>query len=123
MVTKKVKSPNGNELMCDGNILYYTISKPVDAEDAMCLHNVGTDYINKEHVSLALIDIQRSTQFPSAARKIWADFLKNPRIKKAAIFGGNIFVRTLASFVIAAVGKKNIKFFSTEREAFDWLHA
>ncbi len=121
MTSNSIKSPKGNGFNCEGSIIHYMINVPVDEQEALWLHNAGTQCIDKKKISLILIDIQKSTQFSAAARKIWVKFLKNPRIKKAAIFGGNVFVRTLASFVIAAAGKKSIKFFSTRKEALTWL--
>jgi len=105
----------------EGDILRYIMTKPVDKDEAIALDVGGTEIINKGETPFVLIDIRKSTDFSSAARKIWVEFLKNPNIKKAAIFGGNILVRTTASFIIVSTGKKNIKFFDKEAEALEWI--
>lgn len=96
------------------------IAIPVDEKEAVRLDVLGEEFINKGEASFVVIDIHRSSDFSSAARRTWVKFLQNPKIKKTAIFGGNVFVRTLASFVIAATGKNNIKFFSSEQAALGW---
>lgn len=111
-----------NDVWCKDGIVFYTISVPVDEKEAIRLDTTGEELINKGEASFVLIDIQQSNDFSSAARKIWVKFLQNPRIKKTAIFGGNVFVRTLASFVIAATGRPNIKFFATKEDALTWIH-
>lgn len=116
-------NPSKNKVWCKDGILYYTIVTSVDEQEAIRLDTVGEEFINKGETSFVLIDIQQSSDFSSAARKTWVKFLQNPRIKKTAIFGGNVFVRTLASFVIAAVGKADIKFFETEQDALKWFRS
>lgn len=110
-----------NDVSCRDNIIHYVISLPVDDKEAERINNIGLEYLDDNKADCVLIDLKQSTKFSSEARKRWVKFLKNPKIKKTAIFGGNIFVRTLASFVIAASKSNNIKFFTKEEEARDWL--
>lgn len=117
------KKTNTNEVWCKDGIVHYTITAPVDEEEAMRLDVLGEEFINKGEASYVLINIEQSKEFSSSARRAWVRFLQNPKIKKTAIFGGNVFVRTLASFVIAAAGKATIKFFETEEQAREWLRA
>lgn len=116
-----IETPGGNKLWCTGGILHYLVSAPVDGNEATLLSGKGIELLNAENASSVLIDLKQSTQFSSDARKIWVRFLQDPKIKKTALFGGNVFVRTLASFVIAASNKQNIKFFTAEDEAIEWL--
>ncbi len=116
------KTTNENSISFENNTIKYTISTPVDEEEAKRLNGIGSEYIDKKGgIIYILIDLKKSTQFSSGARKEWVKFLQNPKINKVAIFGGNVFVRTLASFVIAASKSKNIKFFTTEEEATSWF--
>lgn len=112
-----------NEVICspDDRVLQYHINSDVDEEEANRLYGYGVKCFDEDKVDFVLIDLKSSSEFSSAARKVWVEFLKDDRIKRTAIFGGNVFVRTLASFVIAATGKENIKFFLTEEEARVWL--
>lgn len=110
-----------NTVALNGDVVEYVIAAPVDEREAERLDTVGTEHVNKGEASYVLIDLKKSTQFSSAARKRWVKFLQNPKIKRAAIFGGNVFVRTLASFVMAASKGDNIKFFSNRDDAMKWL--
>ncbi|MDO8572832.1 MAG: STAS/SEC14 domain-containing protein [bacterium] len=123
MIDQDTQKTNFNNVWCENGIVYYTISAPVDEKEAVRLDTVGEGFINTGEASFVLINIEKSKEFSSSARKAWVKFLQNPKIKRTAMFGGNVFVRTLASFVIAAAGKENIKFFGTEQEALGWLHS
>ncbi|MHB8710577.1 MAG: DUF7793 family protein [Minisyncoccota bacterium] len=111
-----------NEVACENGMLVYRLLIPVDDQEAEQLDIAGRAFLDRDEADRVLIDIRRSSSFSSAARKRWVDFLRNPKIVKTAIFGGNTFVRTLATFVIGASRKKSIQFFATEREALEWLH-
>ncbi|OGD67352.1 hypothetical protein A2442_01145 [Candidatus Campbellbacteria bacterium RIFOXYC2_FULL_35_25] len=111
-----------NKVWMEENIVYYILSTEVDEQEAILLNDIGGSYINSGQASYVLIGLQKqSSKFSSSARKIWVRFLQNENIKRVAMFGGNVVVRTLASFVIAATGKKNIKFFSEKDKALEWL--
>lgn len=118
-----VTTDNKNDIVCsiEDRVLFYYINTDVDEPEASRLYRFGKQCFDEASADYVLIDLKSSSEFSSAARKVWVEFLKDDRIKKTAIFGGNIFVRTLASFVIAATGKKNIRFFLTENEARTWL--
>jgi hypothetical protein len=120
---KNMDTEATNDAVChlEERVLFYHINSNVDEAEANRLYNYGLQCFKDNVADYVLIDLKSSSEFSSAARKVWVEFLKDDRIKKTAIFGGNIFVRTLASFVIAATGKKNIRFFLTEEEARDWL--
>lgn len=111
-----------NNVTCDGKILRYQLLAPVDEVEAERLDVLGRGFLDRKEACAVLIDMQRSSDFSSAARKRWVGFLQHPEIKRTAIFGGSVFVRTLAAFVIGASQKQNIKSFATEAEALDWLH-
>src|SRR3989339_779477 len=110
-----------NLVSCSDNIVRYTICTPVDPDEAVRLSTTGKNYLEEGKASFVLIDLHQSTEFSSAARKICVDFLQNDKINKTAFFGGNVFVKTLATFVMAPTGKKDIKFFNTEEEALAWF--
>jgi len=110
-----------NNVYCENGIIVYRLVTPVDDVEAKRLDEAGRVFLDRNEADRILIDIQSSSNFSSAARKRWVHFLQNPSIVKTAIFGGNIFIRTLATFVIGATKKKNIKFFGAEQEAHQWL--
>lgn len=110
-----------NDIHCEDGMIVYRLTTSVDDTEAKRLDELGRVFLDRNEADHILIDIQKSSDFSSAARKRWVNFLQHPRIVKVAIFGGNIFIRTLATFVIGASKKKNIKFFETEEEARKWL--
>jgi len=110
-----------NEVFCEDNIVNFSIRATIDPEEALRLSTVGRDLIESCAAAYILIDLHQSKGFSSSARKIWAEFLKNDKIKRAAIFGGNVFVKTIATFVVAATGKKNVQFFDTKEGALAWI--
>lgn len=112
-----------NEVTCEKGMVVYRLLAPIDDREGERLDTEGRAFLDRKEADRVIIDIRRSSYFSSAARKRWTNFLQNPEIVKTAIFGGNTFVRTLATFVIGAAQRKNIKFFATENEALEWLHA
>ena len=75
--------------------------------------------------SKVIIDISSGlSSIPFQLRKEIGGYVKelveSPGFEKVAIFGG-IIARTIASFIIAASGEKNIKVFETKEEALKWL--
>lgn len=121
MVETDTKHIAENVVTCDKGILRYQLLGSVDEKEAERLDTVGRAYLDRGEARAVLIDMQRSNDFSSAARRRWVGFLQHPAIRCTAIFGGNVFVRTLAAFVMGASQRKNIKFFATEAEALAWI--
>jgi len=68
-----------------------------------------------------LIDATEADIASAGARKTYLEFAKAFRMAKAAIFGTKTLLKVLANFIIATAAKENVKFFSTEEEALEWL--
>lgn len=73
-----------------------------------------------------LLDISTTSIIHSYRfRKITADqireAIKYPGIEKAAVFGGGVIMKTIASFIVVASGAENIKIFETKDKALEWL--
>ncbi|MHB1118170.1 MAG: SpoIIAA family protein [Minisyncoccota bacterium] len=116
---------DGNEVSCTNGIVCYKICTYVDAEEAARLSMTGKSYLENGQAQCVLIDLLHPNKSPltfsSSARKVWVQFLQNDNIEKTALLGNSVFMKTLAMFVIAATGKKNIRFFTSEEEAIRWL--
>ncbi len=110
-----------NEVLCADNIVRYTMRTFVDHDEAVRLSTIGKDFIDAGQAQYVLIDLRKSTEFSAPAGKIWIEFLNNDKIKKTALFGGNVFVRSFATFVVTTTGKKDIKFFNNDDEAIRWF--
>ncbi len=119
--TQNTETPQ-NKVYCEDDTVVYRLEVSVDEKEAARLDGAGRVFLDRGEAKYVLIDIRRSTDFSSAARKRWVGFLQHPNIIKTAIFGGSTFIRTLVLFVIGATRRKNIKFFGTEQEARAWLH-
>ncbi len=68
-----------------------------------------------------LIDVNKSGQLSSRARKIGQETLEDEKIGKVALFGAHPVARVLVSFVIGVTRKKDLRFFKTKEEALAWL--
>jgi len=63
----------------------------------------------------------RSSQFRKELAERIKKIDKNIGFTKVAFFGGNLIIRTIASFIIATAEFKNIKIFLNREEALKWL--
>ncbi len=68
-----------------------------------------------------IIDLSEMTGVTSKARKILAEASGHPSIRKYALVGASIFIRTIANFVAAAAGQKHARHFATAEEALNWI--
>ena len=68
-----------------------------------------------------IIDLSELIRATAKARKILAEVTAHPSIRKYALVGASIFLRTVANFIIAASGQKNARHFATEDEAIAWI--
>lgn len=58
----------------------------------------------------------------SGTRKVWGRLASKKQIKKCAVIGLSIFLKTVSSFIINLVGRsEDIKWFSDKEEALEWL--
>ena len=68
------------------------------------------------HTSFASSSVFRK-EIVRELRKVAED----PGFEKAALWGAGVLQRTVAKFILAASGLKNIKYFKTEKESIRWL--
>ena len=69
-----------------------------------------------------LLPLGKKGYASSKARKIYLQISSHKQIRRFAIVGGSIFVRTMAGFFIRAAGKdENMRWFATRGEATEWL--
>jgi len=79
--------------------------------------------INREHPEKLdwIMDLSGMTKATSKARKVMAEVAADPDIRRHALIGASVFIRTVANFISAAVGQKNVRHFATEEEALQWI--
>jgi hypothetical protein len=63
----------------------------------------------------------REGKYSSDARRRFTELNKDLRVGRVAILGGNRFNRVMATIILKATGRQNIRFFDTEEEAVAWL--
>jgi len=69
-----------------------------------------------------LIDASEGSKSGARARKIYVEFAKSIKeTDKVTIFGLGTLIKVIATFIVRAAGKENVKFFPTEEEALKWL--
>lgn len=70
-----------------------------------------------------LVNIEKGTQpiMSPETRKVMSDTIKLISVGKIAIVGVSTIIRVVTTFIITAAGTKNVKFFKSEEEAFNWL--
>lgn len=71
---------------------------------------------------LILTDLTKLGKTPLSARTAGLDLMRKLDFDKAAVFGGSTFNQLLVNTIVIASGRGfQIKYFSTEKEARDWL--
>jgi hypothetical protein len=115
----KQNEPN-TAVVIENDIIKYTVAGIVGKKDIHRFVNIGDRALDENIIHLVLIDINKVDRFSLEDRAYLVRFLKNPHIKKIAIFGGNRFIRTVVSFIVTAT---NVRLFTAEEEALDWLSA
>jgi hypothetical protein len=114
------ETDNQSRVLLKGTLIEFTIEGVISMDDALALHEAGIKLLDSGMGRDVIIDLTRSKGFSAQARKKWVSFLRHPSIHRTAIVGGSIFIRTVASFVIAAAGVTNIRFFENAKEAVAW---
>jgi hypothetical protein len=69
-----------------------------------------------------LVPVGDSGYASRKARRIYLDISSHRQIRRFAIVGGSVFVRTMAGFFIRAAGKgERMKWFTAREDAVAWL--
>jgi len=104
-----VRDPESNTRLAE---LRYQEIMTVFDEDPERTHNMLVD----------LLSVKKGGYNSSKARRIYLRLASHRQIRRFAIVGGSVFIRTMAGFIIRAAGKgRNMKWFSSREEAVEWL--
>lgn len=112
-----------NECVLRGNTIWYRIYTPVDGEEALRLDALGRHFLEMENARYIMIDLREAKQFSLSAQHSWVDFLKHPKIYRTAIYGISMLSRVIATLIITASKKENVKMFEREEEAHSWIQS
>jgi len=92
-----------------------------DGEQFLTDINEFRDALPPEKPMHYLVDSMKQGKLSAHTRSIFTEQNKSSGVGKVAVFGSNRFVRVMATFMIKASGRDNIRFFETETEALAWL--
>lgn len=99
--------------------------KPSGNINETCAKNMVTELFKLANTKpgkvLVLTDMSEGGSASSAARKIFAEELKNEKFARHAFFGLTMFIRVLVSFIVHASGVNNVAYFKSEDKALKWL--
>lgn len=68
-----------------------------------------------------ILDMKDVTKPSSKARKILAKAVAHESIRKYAMVGSSVFLRTVTNFILTAAGQTNARNFATDEEALAWI--
>lgn len=69
-----------------------------------------------------IADITKLSNISIESRKYGIEWTRSTKIKKIAVFGGNVFMKHLINLIIIASGRKdNFRIFKTKHEAEEWI--
>lgn len=106
----------------EDDIFYETIVGEQDEKTIIAALEAHNKFKNMvEGKMKMLIDVNKSGQVSSRARKIGQETLEDEKIGKVGICGAHPVARVIAAFVIGVTRKKDFRFFKTREEALAWL--
>ena len=111
----------------DDGIVFVNMAKAVVEEDAYNLVRKIKEILQglpgkaKIMIDITTSSIIRSTGFRKKIGDEIRYIAQNIGFEKAAVYGGNVVTRTIASFIIMASGVKNMKVFDKIEKALRWL--
>ena len=106
----------------EDNTLYISDVGKIDEKIAILCKNAAFKLSSMVEGKVnVFIDINQSGKQSSETRKVWKEFSEHEKFGKIALFGMHPVARVIASFVMGATKKKNMRFFKTKEEALAWL--
>ena len=106
----------------EDNIIYCTSVGGIDAEMAIAIDEATLKLMNMVEGKVnVLIDLTRTGQPTSEARKIGQQTFEHEKFGKVAMFGMHPVARVIASFIMGVTKKEDMHFFKTKEEALAWL--
>lgn len=79
--------------------------------------------VTAENPWLILWDDTQGGKTTADVRKVYAEFNRDARVGRIAVFGAQRYGRLLGEFVLKLTGRDNVRFFDNENEARTWLMA
>jgi len=112
----------------EGEIMKIIVSKSWGKIEIMknLMEEIKKYWIDKKDKAKVLVDLGLAPNVPSSLYRktvvnLVKDTIKEIGVNKAAICKGALVQGMVTSFIIRAIGLKNIKYFRKEEEALKWL--
>ena len=106
----------------EDDILYETLVGKQDLETTIAIMEIHDKFRSLVEGNLnVLIDLNKTGQPTSQARKTGMERLEKVGYGKVAMFGMHPVARVLASFIMGVTKKEDLRFFKTNEEALAWL--
>lgn len=91
---------------------------PMLNETVKCLNQVRKK--NKPH--LLLVEVTHLNKISIYSRKTGTDWIRSRKELSIAVYGNNLFMKYFVHMLITATNRScNMKFFTTKKEAQEWL--
>ncbi len=111
----------------DDGIVYAEVKRAVIEQDAYSLLVEVKKMLQQASgkakilINITTDSVIRSSAFRKRVADEIMDISKNIGFEKAAIYGGTVTTRAIASFIIVASRQKNMKVFASKEKALKWL--
>ena len=110
----------------DGDLLFIILRGPLELGEAQTFHGLVADALRQYGHAYVLADCSRGDSLSAETRRWIADWNRRHRIDGVAIFGANLFMRTMVTLVLNAIrliGQRGVPavLTKTEAEARAWL--
>ena len=129
MITIEKEGAKNKIWVSDDGLINIQMSKGItenDVDDLSRQINKLLDQLGSETkiiVDLTNSSLIYSSEFRRESADRVKDLFEQSKFKKIALFGGNVIIRTTASFILVASGVRSIKIFDTKEKALKWLEA
>ena len=98
---------------------HFTAEDALAYEQEIKVHYEEADSIGKQlHI---YVDTSQFEKLSVEGRRTFSKMNQDNRLGRIASTGGNRILNTLARFIMIASKRNNIRYFSSEEEALDWL--
>lgn len=123
-IIKEIKVQNHTIKVVHDHLMYITvIGEDTDqtVTDYEKIYNELLDSLGENEKFDILADVNKVGKQSPKVRKLWVNFGKDKRIGAVAVFGASLMSKVIVNFVMGLSYKKDLKVFSTEEEAMQWL--
>lgn len=118
----EVSVENGKLILINRKLLEFIPEGDYELEDALLAKEASNRLAaTADEDYVVLIDFSKAGKSSAEARQIWNEMGDEDKKRKIALTGLGAVAKVIASFAIAFTRNKNMRFFTTRKEALKWL--